>query len=125
MGDVDEEIVADTEIHVFLVVVIVHAHLKQRTLVVVAVVDAETEQVVVAHLPELLLLRTTFHVRRGKHALHAFHLHLIGGECPVGDKLPIELIRLTNAAQIGNVADVVGKVQLEVLSLEAEGGNCQ
>ena len=109
MGNVHEEVVADTEVKEFLVVVIVHVYLVRRSLVV-AVVDAEAQQGIVAHLPELLLLLTTFHGRSGKHVLHAFHLHLIGGQGTVGDELPVELIRLADATQIGNVADVVGKI---------------
>ena len=55
-----------------------------------AVVDAEAEQAVVAHAPELPLLGLIFHVGRGKHLFHGVHLDDVAGYLLVFHLSPVK-----------------------------------
>ena len=82
-----------------------------------AIVDAEAEQAVVAHGPELPLLCQPFLLLRCKHAHHRVHLHLIAGNVAVLYLTPGEPRHVgLYLAEVDHVGDVIGEIQFEVLA---------
>ena len=82
-----------------------------------AVIDAEAEQAMVAHGPELLLLRQPFLLRRCKHMHDRIYLYLIAGDVAVLHFTPSEPRKFTlYLTKVDNVGDIVREIELEVLT---------
>ena len=90
----------------------------------VAAVDTETEQRVVAHTPELLLVGTRLHTGRSKHLLHLVHLHVVTVDILramvyLGPYQPIIILLDGLWIQVHHVSDVVREIQVKTLRIRA------
>ena len=89
----------------FLILTVVNLH--RIGIFVSSGIDAETEQGMIAHTPELLLLRTALHSRRGQHGLDFFYFHLVTVDVAVLHLTPIQLINDLCGGNMRNVIHVL------------------
>ena len=83
-----------------------------------SVVDAETEQTMVAHGPELSLLLLVLPLLRGEHLHHFVHFHKISVHVGVLHFMPHQRRSgIFYLGKVSDITDVIGKVQLKVLRL--------
>ena len=93
----------------------------------VAVVDAEAQQGVVAHTPELLLVSPGLHAGRGEHLPHLVHLdivavHVHGAALYLGPLQAILVFLNRFGGQVLDIGDVVGEIKVETLGVSCHGG---
>ena len=92
------------------------------------VVDAEAEQRVVAHRPELTLVGQPFLARRAEHLMHFGHFHVVARKVALhGLHLsPFQSgVRILDFLEVRYVRHVVGEKEVEVRLLRQQGCTAQ
>ena len=109
-GGIHIEIAAHRERLRRLARAVAHLHRVAASLAL-TIVDAETEQAMVAHCPKLLLLRPELQILGGKHPPHLHHFGQIAADVFVLHLTPKKgRVHVLNLCEIGNIGDVIGEI---------------